>query len=357
MMSSKLKSIIKLAAVFAAGLTLAGCQSKNPLDYLPQSSAGYMGMNMMSMQESAGLKRLNEEMKKMQQGGADLESEKAQKIYIAFDSPASAQQAPAFYGVAIGMVGFADEVVGKYKASGATEGKTSGRVTYTSGPVTISPVGETGLLFFQDTAMLDRMIAVSKKKQPNARASNEFNYVETQLGSHAMVLATKAQPIIELAGPMLTQLEAMNKTGVDALRQVTMLSLAFNWDTHPVLELLLHLPDKQKADALSGMINGYLTLAKGMPMLTANPSISQVVSPLQATASEEGVSMKVEIPAAVADQLFAQLDAMAQMGQQQQMMMQQGMQGQNQQGQFSGQNPGAMPYGTPGATPAATPSY
>ena len=149
MKSSKLMRTLKLGAVLAAGLALAGCQSKNPLDYLPQSSAGYMGMNMMSMQESTGLKRLNEEMKKMQQGGADLESEKAQKIYIAFDTPASAQTAPAFYGVAVGMVGFADEVVGKYKASGATESKISGRVTYTSGPVTISPVGETGLLFFR----------------------------------------------------------------------------------------------------------------------------------------------------------------------------------------------------------------
>jgi hypothetical protein len=112
---------------------------------------------------------------------------------------------------------------------------------------------------------------------------------------------------------------------------------------------LLHLPDKQKADALSGMINGYLTLAKGLPMITANANISQVVSPLQATSSEEGVSMKVEVPAAVAEQLFAQLDAMAQMSQQQQMMMQQGMQDPTMQYQ---QNPGMMPTATPAATPS-----
>ena len=46
-------------------------------------------------------------------------------------------------------------------------------------------------------------------------------------------------------------------------------------------------------------------------------------------------------------QRLARADAMAQMGQQQQMMMQQGMQG-----QYQGQNPGAMPYGTPAATPS-----
>jgi hypothetical protein len=288
------------------------------MDYLPQSSAGYMGMNMSTMRESAGLKRLGEEMEKMQSGAADFESDKAQKVYIAFDTPAG-KSAPPMYGVATGMPGFAEDVVGKYKAAGATSSKTSGHETYTSGPVTISPVGTTGILFYQDAGMLDKMIAVSKKKEPSARASSEFSFVDSQLSDHAMAVATKAEPLLTLAGPMLGQLDAMNPAGGKAVRQVSMISMAFNWDKQPEIDLQLHLADKAQSDALAGLINQALAMAKMMPTLSANADVQQIVGPLQAKAAEDGVKLTVTIPAAVADKLFEQLDKVKEM-QQQQMM-------------------------------------
>src|SRR5690606_35694475 len=140
------------------------------------------GINMEAMENSAGLKRLSDEMDKMAAGTSELGSDKAQKVYMAFDSPANANNVPPMYGVATGTPGFADEVVDYYQKTGATAGKTSGMTTYTSGTISIAPVGDTGILVFQDTTTLDRMIAVSKKKQPGAAASDEFRYVSSQTG-------------------------------------------------------------------------------------------------------------------------------------------------------------------------------
>jgi hypothetical protein len=313
---SKVWHKIKLGAVMAAGLALAGCASDNPMDYLPEASGGYVGVNMMKMRESDGLKRLSDEMEKMQAGAGSFESDKAQKVYMAIDTPTGADNAPPMYGVAIGAPGFADEIVSEYKSHGASEGKTARMTTYTSGPVTIAPVGDTGILVFQDSAMLDKMVAVSKKKEPAARASGEFSYVESQLNDHALVSAAKAQPLLTLAGPMLTAFEAQNPQAVAALRQVNMVSFSFNWDAQPVIDLMLHLADKAQADVLAGTINGYLTMAKNLPMLTMNPAVNQVVQPLQATSAEDGVKMHLEIPAEVANQLFGQLQTMQQGGQQ-----------------------------------------
>lgn len=303
---------LKLGLLFAVGLLLVGCQSKNPMDYLPQASAGYMGMNMSLMRESEGLKRLKEKVQKFQPGSADLESDKAQKVYMGFDMPANAGTAPPMYGVALGTPGFADEVVQKYKASGATESKMAGRETYTSGSVSISPVGKSGILIFQDSATLERMVAVSKKKQPGAQGSPEFAYVSSMLDDHALVLAGKAKPLIDMAGPMMAPLQATNPQAVNALKQVTMVSMAFNWDKQPVIELMLHLSDKAQSDALAAMINTYLGFAKNLPMITANANWAKVVGPLQATAGEDGVRLKIEVPADVAEQLFQQIDTMSQ---------------------------------------------
>ncbi len=303
-------SKLRLSAFIVAGLVLAGCQSENPMDYLPQATGGYVGMNMTAMRESAGLKRLTDEMEKMQAGTGDFTSDKAQKVYLAFDIPANAGTAPPIYGMALGTPGFADEVVQRYKANGATEGKMAGHDTYTSGPVTVSPVGNSGIMVFQNTAMLEKMVAVSKKKEPGARASSEFAYVDSKLNDYALVTAGTAQPLITMASPLLTTLEATNPKAVAAIKQVSMISMAFNWDTRPVIELMLHVADKAQADVLAGTVNGYLTMAKYAPMLASNPDVGKVLSPLKATAAEDGVKLVIEIPADVADRLFDQMQNM-----------------------------------------------
>ncbi len=307
-----LQARFKLSAFVAAGLVLAGCQSENPMDYLPQSSGGYVGLNMAAMRQGAGLKRLTAEMEKMQAGSTDFTSDKAQKVYLAFDIPADAGAAPPIYGMALGTPGFADEVVERYKANGATEAKTAGHTSYTSGPVTVSPVGDTGILVFQNAAMLEKMVAVSKKKEPGARASSVFTYVDSMLNDHALVTAGNAQPLITMATPLLATLEAREPKAVAAFKEVTMVSLAFNWDAQPVLELMLHMADKAQADVLSNTINTYITMAKYMPMISGNPDVAKVVTPLKTTVGENGVKLKIEIPADVADRLFEQLDTMPQ---------------------------------------------
>jgi hypothetical protein len=293
-------------ALMAGALALVGCQSENAMDYLPKASGGYMGMNAVSMKESAGLKRLNEQMSQLQ-SGTQFESEKAEKMIMAFDAPANTGAAPPIYGVAVGQPGFADELVNQYKQAGAQEGKKAGRATFTSGSVSIAPVGDSGVLIFQTDAALERMINVSKKKEEGARTSAVFTFVNAEVTNHAFVVAAAAQPLIEMGGPLLATFERGNAQAASALRQVSMISLTFDWDKNPIGVVQLHLGDKAGSDALAGALNQYIQLARGLPMLNANPAVQQVLAPLRAESAEDGVRLKVEVPAEVAEQLFQQI--------------------------------------------------
>lgn len=300
---SRWLSAVMRTALLAGAVVLAGCQSKNAMDYLPKASGGYMAMNAQEIRDSDGLTRLNEEMSRLQ-GGAPFESEKAQKMIMAFDTPAQTGSAPPIYGVAVGQPGFADELVSQYKSAGAQEAKKSGLETYTSGTVTIAPVGDAGVLIFQNDAALERMVSVAKKKEEGARTSAVFNFVNAEVPTHAFVIAGSAQPLLELGGPILLSFEKMNPQAAAALKQVSMVSLTFDWDDHPVAAVKLHLADKAQADALAAAINLYLGFAKANPMVTANPALDKVLQPLQAASAEDGVTLEINVPADVADQLF-----------------------------------------------------
>lgn len=294
----------------AAGLALlAGCQSENPMDYLPQSSGGYVGANLTKIRESEGLKKVGEEIEKMQPGALDMDSEKVTRVYIAFDS-LSGQTKPPMYGVAMGTSGFSDDVVNKYKAANATEAKTAGRTAYTSGTVTVAPVGKTGILFAEDKATIEKMAAVSKKKQPNARASSEFALVESKLDTSAVVMAAKAEPLLSMGSPFLTQFEAMNPTGVAALKSVSTVSFAFNWEKQPVFDLNLHLADKAQSDALAAWLNQLLVIGKMQAGAALPADAKPMVDALQAVSTEEGVNLKLEVPEAVANQGINQIQNM-----------------------------------------------
>lgn len=305
---SAVRRCVTLLAL-AATLVLAGCQSENPMDYLPKASGGYMGMNQVKIRESAGLKRLDAEMSRMQPGASDLDSEKGEKLIMAFDAPANAGTAPPFYGVATGKPGFVDEIVSKYKAAGAQEGKTAGHTTYTSGSVSIAPVGNAGILIFQNPSTLERMVSVSKKKEEGARTSAVFTFVDSEIPDHAFVVAGAAQPLVELGGPLLVTFETMNPQAAAALRKVSMISTTFDWDAHPVVVAKLHVAGKDNADALATAFNQYLALAKGLPMLAAQPELLKVLAPVQAKSAEDGVSVQVDVPAEIAEELFNRMPA------------------------------------------------
>ena len=115
-----------------------------------------------------------------------------------------------------------------------------------------------------------------------------------------------------MAGPMLGQLSAMNPQGAEALKKVSMLSLSFNWDKQPVIDVQMHLADKTQADALAAMLNQFIGMAKAMPQLAQNAAAQQVVAPLQAKSAEDGVTLTVEVPAEIANKTFDQLNQLQQ---------------------------------------------
>ena len=323
----KMCSTLKLGLAIVALAALAGCQSKNPIEYLPKSSAGYMGMNIAKMKDSAQMKKLfSDENGNMTPNASSLITDKAKRLYVAFDTPEGAT-APTNYSVAIGDAGFAEEVVKAYKAAGATEAKVSGHDTYTSGPVTVAPVGSTGILVYTDPSSLSKMIDVSKKKAEGARTSAEFNFVDGQLNDHAVAVATKAAPLLTLAGPALGQIDAMNPGGAKALREVSMLSMTFNWDKEPVIDIHMQLADKANSELLKGLVDQGVALLYMMPMISGNPDAKAVMSNMKTSAAEDGVNINLTIPEAVANKLIEQLESAAA----------------KQQGAFNGAPSGAMP--------------
>lgn len=289
------------------GLSTLFGESDNAMDYLPKSSGAYMGMSAKEFRESAGLKRLSDEMNRLQ-SGAEFQSEKAEKMLMAFEAPTSTGTAPPIYGVAVGQPGFADELVEQYKAAGGQESKMAGRTIYTSGSVSIAPVGKSGVLIFQNENALDRMVKVSKKKEEGARGSAVFNFVNTQLNDHALVVASAAQPLLELGGPFLASFERTDPQAAEALRKASMISVTFDWDQQPVAEVMLHLSDKAGNEALSRTMNMALQLAKGQIMMAGlPPGAQQIIAALRAEPGEDGVRVKVVVPAELAEQLFTSL--------------------------------------------------
>lgn len=182
------------------------------------------------------------------------------------------------------------------------------RTTYTSGSVSIAPVGNTGVLIFQNESSLERMVKVSKKKEEGAHGSAVFNFVNSQLSNHALVVASAAQPLIELGGPFLATFERSDQQAADALRKASMISVTFDWDQQPVAEVMLHLGDKAGNEALSRTLNNYLQLAKGQIMMAGlPPGAQQIIASLRAEPGEDGVRMKIVVPSELAEQLFDNL--------------------------------------------------
>lgn len=315
---SRLRVISRFAIVGTATLVLAaGCkkESKNPVDYLPQVSGGYLAINAEKMESSPSLQRFSDIIEKQSgQTFAETGMQNLQKAYIAFDVPDVSQGQPTadsmkYYGALIGSTGFSNDVVEVAKSSGATESKVADRDVYTSGTDVMSPVAAHAVIISNNTGNLERMIGVSEKKETGARASAQFGEVDLQVADHAIAFAMDAKPLVAQIKPALEQnpMAAAHKPAVDALDDVTMLSFTLDWDTHPVMEILLHIADKDKANTLSGTLNGFLTMGKAFA--AQDPQIAQIVNPLQAETNAAGVVMKIEVPAEIANKLFDQLES------------------------------------------------
>lgn len=297
-----LKSIHILAA--CAALLLTACASKEPLDYLPDSGA-YLAVNAKQVRDSEGGRKLAEALEQLQPGGPSIMHDQLQKLYVGIEG--GPRDARSGYAVAIGGAGMPQRVLNELKASGGREQKMAGRSVVTSGQLSMTAVGDTGLLLFRDEAALDKMIRTSKKKSPSAAQSTAFGTLRTMSDQHAVTALADAAPLLGFAQMQLQQLSKFDPAGAEALQQVRVISMSADWNTQPVLVANLHLSGEEAAGDLAGLLNMGLSFATTLGGDRIPANLRPMIKSLKAETSTDGVTVKTEIPQAEAEQFLRSL--------------------------------------------------
>jgi hypothetical protein len=285
---------LRYFVAITSALILTGCSSRNPMDYLPDMPA-YMAINAEHVRASAGGGRLLDIARQKHPEMANLLHQRLKRLYLAVD-PTERMKGTG-YGVALGDAGFANFAADQFKQEGAKQQQMSGRKVLTSGSVCMTTVGDSGVLFFTRPQDLDLMIRTSQKKSPAAAQSATFKIVDGLAANHGFVGAADWTAVLSSIGNQLQQISMMNPKGVDALKQVKAASLTFDWDEQPVANATLHLPSQEGREDLAALANTGLGLISRIR--TPKGVDARALSALQnmkAQPSEDGVSIKVEIP-------------------------------------------------------------
>ncbi len=299
-------SKILTVAAAALALSLTGCASKEPLDYLPEGAA-YLAINMDEVRESAGSQRL---LKVIQQLGSSpvAADSKAQRLYFSFSAPPQGSA----YGVMTGRPGFAEAALADLKAAGGSDSKVDGRRAVTSDKFSLSPMGDNAVLFFGAPSDLTRMIQTSKRKSPGAAQTRLFQKARDLATSGGVALAINSAPLLQAAGPQLGMLALMNPKGVETLKQSDSLLLTLDWDEAPSVEATITGPEDGRAQ-LADLINSLLGRLKESSPGPARGmgGLPELVKRLTATSGPEGVELSLRFTPQEAESLLSRLESTA----------------------------------------------
>jgi len=293
---------LNLFTALAALLLLAGCASKEPMDYLPEAGA-YLVINPPQIKQTEGGKRLVEAMEQAQ-GGPSMSKYQIQRMYLALEGGAANGKA---YGVSVGSPGMPQQVLNDMKAGGGREQKMAGRTVVTTGPLSFTAVGETGLLFFRGQEELDQMIRTSKKKSPSAGNSSAFATAKALSDKHAATVVADAAPLLGMAGGQMPQISKFHPKGAEALQQVKAVSLTLDWETQPDLTATMHLPNEGSRKDLSDLVNMGLSFVSMMGGSRLPANAAATLKQLKATTSDEGVVLNLKVPPEEAEKLLTAL--------------------------------------------------
>lgn len=288
-----------------AALMLSACSSREPLDYLPDTGA-YLTINAEKVRNSQGGTKVAEVLEQIQPGSPSVTNPQLQRLYVGIDGGPRSERAG--YGVAIGSAGMPDQVLSQMKAAGAREQKMSGRTVVTSGALSMTPVGDTGLLLFQSQAELDKMIRTSKKKNAAATQSSAFTTLQQLADKHSAAVVADATPLLAFADMQLQQLAKFDPEGAAALREVRTVSLTMDWETQPVLAATLHVAGEETRENLAGLVNMGLSFASNFGGDQIPRQLQETVRQLKAITSPDGVSLNLQIPAEQAENFLRALE-------------------------------------------------
>ncbi len=136
-----------------------------------------------------------------------------------------------------------------------------------------------------------------------------FTQIESDIANHGVLFAADAAPLLELGSGQLTQLSAVNPKGVEAIKKVQEVWLTLDWETQPVLDLQLKLPEASAAGDLAAMINFFLGFGKSIPAINSAPGAAALLTQLKAKPSEQGVGLRLEIPKQDADAFLQRIES------------------------------------------------
>jgi hypothetical protein len=300
-----MKTCFKILAALSA-LLLFGCASKDPMDYIPEADA-YMGTNSQVARNQAGMVRLS---KAFQTIAKATDTSKLNRVYMAI-KPAS--QSVSVYGVYIGMAGMSDELFAGVKSRGGTEMKIEGRKAISAKNAMPNAksgyfirISDSSAAFVINQEDFKTMLSTAKKKSPSALNSQAFQKLISLTGSHASAATTNASQYIGRIGPRINALAAYSPKGVEALKQLQIVSLTADWEQRPVIEATAYLNEQQAKD-LAGMVQVGLQMLK---MSGKGAAIASMLSNmLQVNTDTDGMKLTMNLPKDESESILSSLES------------------------------------------------
>lgn len=291
-----------LLVIIAASMLLTGCGSKEPMDHLPECTS-YVSVNMKQLREQAGAKRAIDVMGKLSDE-APPSVGKMERLYVGISG---SMRQPSAYGVMQGTSGMSDELVAELnKQGGVTESKINGCKAYTKNDVTFVVLSDAGAIFARQ-ADIDTMFKVAKKKSPGASGSATFGKL-SDLASSPVRGVFNVESLISQMGDKLAMMGQLNPKGADAVKEVRLVTLKFDWDAQPKLEVGA-LIDSSKAADLAGFVNAMLAMGKAaMASNKAPVPGAELIQQLEAKADGDAVKIALDVPKDMADGALEKLE-------------------------------------------------
>ncbi|MCX7020521.1 MAG: hypothetical protein NTY46_16330 [Candidatus Sumerlaeota bacterium] len=295
---------VSSTVILSTALLLPGCDSREPMDYLPDCPA-YLCVNSSQIQSQAGAKRLTDAMRKIN-NKQDVVIGKSDRTYLGL---ANFGPSPNMYGVMTGQAGYTNSALNELKNNGGVETKIDGRRAVTINDVCMVELSETALLLAGNRSDYETMARTAKKKNPAAIISPLFMKLNLLAASHALCAGVKAEEILAKAGPSLGIVESMDQKGAEALKQVKILSVTMDWDKQPQLVAVAHMDGETGKNDLARLAN--LALAFAKTKAGDGKSMFDFVKHLEATTSADGVTMTLDIPKDIADPALDKIEKLA----------------------------------------------
>lgn len=292
------RRLIRTLLAGLIGLVLAGCTSRDPLDYLPRGMV-YAGLNVERAKAEAGMKRFLDLLNKLSVSGS-TNSDAVRNAYFVVGDPRAGGGLAA---CVVGTNGLAGDVFNRAKSEGATPQKLNGfdalRLPQAAYIIRLSP----GAVLIADSEKtFGKMLETAKKKSPSAATDSAFSKLQSLNSNHPFAVVAN---VAEFAG-QASQAMAASPLGKgaaqasEAIRNITLLSLTAEWPEQPKVELIAYTQKEEDAKALAGLIQ--------LVMMTQGSQLPPLLKNIRPASTPEGLVLSMEIPKEEADKFLAKLE-------------------------------------------------